>query len=421
MGLTKRTWMDQLEKGYTAPADLFVCQACLADQYLSEILDAASEEVCCSYCDSTSAAHISILIDEIMAAIREDFGDPTNELPYDSKEGGWQGSVYDNYEILDQLDHWTDRDDLVADVATALSEREWCRKDYFGLDKFQVLNYGWDRFKQQIIHRTRYLFMMSDEGSPYDGHGSIRPARMLERLCELFSEHRMFRTIDAGMNFVRARVTKRCERPSTAKELGTPDERDARYANRMSPAGIPMFYAALHKNTAIAETFDSICGNLNELAISLATFRTSRSLVLLDLVKLPSQPSCFDREKRHTIKTIRFLWNLKDDLTKPIDKDGREHVDYVPTQVITEYIRHQVKYGEKRKRQIDGIIYPSTKDNGGTSVVIFAESKNCGTWTDRKPHRSSKSSMPTGVDELVFLHLVDVERVYPEIAFRTEN
>ena len=321
--------MDQLEKGYTAPADLFVCQACLADQYLSEILTPLPRK-CAVATVIVQVRHISILIDEIMAAIREDFGDPTNELPYDSKEGGWQGSVYDNYEILDQLDHWTDRDDLVADVATALSEREWCRKDYFGLDKFQVLNYGWDRFKQQIIHRTRYLFMMSDEGSPYDGHGSIRPARMLERLCELFSEHRMFRTIDAGMNFVRARVTKRCERPSTAKESGTPDERDARYANRMSPAGIPMFYAALHKNTAIAGDIRFDCGNLNELAISLATFRTSRSLVLLDLVKLPSQPSCFDREKRHTIKTIRFLWNLKDDLTKPIDKDGREHVDYVP-------------------------------------------------------------------------------------------
>lgn len=422
MGLTKRLWMEQLERGYTAPADRFVCQACLTDPCLSEIVRAACEDVCCSYCDGgTSAAHISVLIEEVMDAIREDFDNPGNELPYDGKEGGWQGTVYDNYEILDQLDHWTNRDDLVADVAAALSEQEWCRRDYFGLDKFEVLNYGWETFKQQVIHRTRYLFMTSSRGSRYEDRGSIRPARMLKRLGELFCEHRMFRTIDSGTNFVRARLTKRCELPSTAEELGTPDERSARYSNRMSPAGIPMFYAALHKKTAIAETLDSIDGNLNELVISLATFRTSRSLMFLDLVKLPEQPSCFDRENRHTIKTIRFLWNLRDDLTKPIEKDGREHIEYVPTQVITEYIRHQVKYGEKKKRQIDGIIYPSAKDRGGTSVVIFAESKNCGPCTDRKSKRSSKSSGRYRGDQLVFLHLVGVERVYPKITFGSEK
>ena len=175
-----------------------------------------------------------------------------------------------------------------------------------------------------------------------------------------------------------------------------------------------MFYAAFRKRTAIAETFDSERGNPNELAVSLATFRTSRALVLLDLVKLPTLPSCFDHEKRHTRKTIRFLWSLRDDLTKPIDKDGREHIEYVPTQVITEYVRHRIKYGSKKKCHIDGIVYPSTKDNDGESVVIFAESKNCGPSMDRKRQRSSKSSNHTGCDEHIFLHLVDVERVYPE-------
>ena len=421
MGLKKRLMIEQLERGYTPPDDRFVCQACLTDRCLAEIVNAASEDVCCSYCGSTRAAEISVLIDEIIDAIREDFDDPADELPYDSKEGGWQGTVYDNDEILDQLDPWTDRNDLVEDVAAALSERQWCRKDYFGLDKFEVLNFGWEGFKQQVIHRTIYLFMVTKTGSRYDDRGSIQPARMLERLGRLFVEYRMFRTIDAGKEFVRARVTNRSERPSTAKELGTPDERSARYSNRMSPAGVPMFYAALDRKTAIAETFDSTSSDLNEFAISLATFRTSRSLVLLDLVNLPSRPSCFDREKRHTIKIIRFLWNMRDDLIKPIDKDGREHVEDVPTQVITEYVRHQIKYGDQRKVRIDGIIYPSTKDRLGTSVVIFAEAKNCGPCNDRKGERSLRSYKRSGSNDRVFLHLVDVERVYPEIVFCTER
>ena len=354
------------------------------------------------------------MIEEIIDAIRENYDDPADELPYDSKEGGWQGTVYDNWEILDQLDHWTDRDDLATDVAVALSEREWCKEDYFGLDKFEALDYGWERFKQQIIHRTRFLVMTPEKGSPYDDRGNIRPALMLERLGEVFCELGMFRELDAGTAFVRARVTKRCQRPSTAKELGTPSERDARYSNRMSPAGIPMFYAAFRKKTAIAETFDLERGIPKELAITLATFRTSRALVLLDLVKLPTLPSCFDREKRHTEKSIRFLLSLRDDITKPIDKDGREHIEYVPTQVITEYVRHMLKYGDKKDRRIDGIIYPSTKDTAGESVVVFAQSKNCGPFKDRKSQRLSKSSSHTGCDQHVFLHLVDVERVYPE-------
>ena len=421
MGLAKRLLHEQLERGYTPPDDRFVCQACLTDQFLAETVREASEDVSCNYCDSTRAAHISVLIDEIMEAIRENFDDPADELPYDSREGGWQGTVYDNDEIFDQLDHWTDRHDLVTDVAAALSGREWCRKDYFGLDKFEVLNFGWERFKQQVIHRTRYLFTTARTDSQYDDRGSIKPARMLKRLGQLFVEYGMFRTISAGTEFVRARVTNRSNRPSTAKELGTPDEKSARFSNRMSPAGVPMFYAALSKNTAIAEAFDSTSGNLNEYAISLATFRTSRSLVLLDFVELPSRPSCFDREKRNTIEIVRFLWNLRDDLTKPIDKDGREHIEYVPTQVITEYVRHQLKYGDQRKARIDGIIYPSTKDRYGTSVVIFAEAKNCGPCKARERERPLESTKRFGSDQSVFLRLVDVERVYPEIAFRAEK
>ena len=185
MGLTKRLWMDQLAKGYTAPAGRFVCQSCVTDQCLSEKLDAASEEVCCSYCDSESAAPISVLIEEIIDAIREDYNDPADELPYDSKEGGWQGTVYDNWEILDQLDYWSDRDDLTTDVAVSLSEREWCKENYFGLDKFEALDYGWERFKHQIIHRTRCSTQLSGRGPPSRKH-SIPNAEILMSLQSLW-------------------------------------------------------------------------------------------------------------------------------------------------------------------------------------------------------------------------------------------
>ena len=420
MGLTKRLLEEQQARGYRLSNGRYVCRSCVTDHSLSAILEAASEEMSCSYCESKKAANLSVLIDEIMDAIREDYDDPADELPYDGKEGGWQGTVYDNWEILDELDDWTDCEDLRTDVADALSDREWCKKHYFELDKFEILDFGWETFKQQIIHRTRFLFMVSDRESRHEDRGSIRPARMLARLGELFRYYDMFHKARTGTAFVRARVTERGERPTTAKELGTLAPNDARFPNRMSPAGIPMFYAAINKKTAIAETFDTDRGNPNELEITLGTFRSSMALLLLDLVNLPPLPSCFDRDKKNTIKPLRFLWSLRKELTKPINKDGREHIEYVPTQVITEYVRHQLKYGNKKSQQVDGIIYPSTKDIGGTSVVIFADSENCGPSMDRKSFRSSRSSKRPGSEE-VFLHLEHIERVYPTIEFRSDE
>ena len=50
-------------------------------------------------------------------------------------------------------------------------------------------------------------------------------------------------------------------------------------------------------------------------------------------------------------------------------------MEYVPTQVVTEFVRHRMKYGENTR--FDGIIYRSSKSGGGDAVVIFAGPENC--------------------------------------------
>ena len=63
------------------------------------------------------------------------------------------------------------------------------------------------------------------------------------------------------------------------------------------------------------------------------------------------------------------FWLLK------ISKDGFEHIEYVPPQVFTEYVRHLLK--SPGGASIDGISYPSSRHAGGTSCVLFIKNEQC--------------------------------------------
>ena len=97
-----------------------------------------------------------------------------------------------------------------------------------------------------------------------------------------------------------------------------------------------MFYVALDRETALAETYVRHDGNPAEASI--AMFRLMEDLNVLDLVNLPHVPSIFNSNKANLYRAaLGFLYEFRDDLTQPIEKDGREHIEYVPSQVVTEF------------------------------------------------------------------------------------
>ncbi|WP_165741461.1 RES domain-containing protein, partial [Pseudoalteromonas sp. Z1A6] len=63
------------------------------------------------------------------------------------------------------------------------------------------------------------------------------------------------------------------------------------------------------------------------------------------------------------------------DFTKPIERADRVHIDYVPTQIVTEYFRHILS--KKESMKVDGVIYPSSKNKRHKAVVIFADNEQC--------------------------------------------
>ena len=183
----------------------------------------------------------------------------------------------------------------------------------------------------------------------------------------------MTKALPIATELYRVRIHNEEESPDTASSLGTVPIDKAIYSNRMSPAGIPMFYGALDPDTALKETLNRIADT--DKVASIATFITLKEINVLDLTELPNVPSLFDQNNGHMRSALKFMHNFVADISKPIAKDGMEHIDYVPTQVFTEYIRYQ--YVTTDGDNMLGIIYPSAKQEGGKSIVLFFENQYC--------------------------------------------
>jgi hypothetical protein len=134
-----------------------------------------------------------------------------------------------------------------------------------------------------------------------------------------------------------------------------------------------MFYGAFDLQTARAETVDP--AHHAGQKMSIGTFRPVRPLRVLDLADLPDIPSAFEEDGHHRIHPLRFLHEFAYDIVQPIDRDGREHIEYVPTQIVTEYFRRVFR--DAQGDAIDGIIYDSSRPGGDRAFVLFCENEQC--------------------------------------------
>ena len=138
-------------------------------------------------------------------------------------------------------------------------------------------------------------------------------------------------------------------------------------SNRMSPPGIVMFYVSDNPETALRETARS------PGVFAVGEFKTLREARVLDLADIPRVPSIFEGipdvlEYDPRPPTI-FLNYFATEVSKPIAGDRRIHIEYIPTQVITEYFRTEFRHYSAR---IDGIRYSSARHSDHFSLVLFA-------------------------------------------------
>ena len=139
----------------------------------------------------------------------------------------------------------------------------------------------------------------------------------------------------------------------------------------MSPAGIPMFYGCDDEETALWES-SSGAGYY-----AVGEFETVRPIVILDLTDIPDIPGLFETPPGDPRvvprRALRFLHHIAGEMSRPIERDDRVHIGYVPTQVVTEFIRSKVNW---EGNKVEGIRYASVANPGHVSYVLFADQSN---------------------------------------------
>jgi len=376
VGYAKDQWLKELEQGYsTIRSDKAVCDECFEDEAIQQFVRDNADETKCSYCGRESEQPIAVSINEVLELISEslqtEYADPVEENARD--DGEWVIEPRDTDDVLAGLDPITDNMDVYDDIIQAFGTAAWVDKPLWGPSEDDELRYGWDDFVKAVKYDRRFIFLMPVEKEPVITSG-ITPDKMLDHLGEVINGAGLVTTMKAGTRWFRARAHDLAKTYTNAADLGTAPNDKAFASNRMSPAGIPMFYGAADEKTAIAETYTPKPGA--RAAVAVGEFETARDALVVDLTMLPPVPSLFDRERRHLRGALAFLRGFVADFVAPITKDGREHIEYVPTQIVTEYLRHafRTEGGER----LQGVIYQSAQLPEGKCCVLFVSNEQCG-------------------------------------------
>lgn len=384
MGATKRL----LERIESRRADFvganYVCGWCVKDETLQAYVRQNADGTRCDYCEREGG---SVLVDDLMDIIMEgvfrEYDDPLNELGWDSEDGRWVGDTIDKWDLIADLDI-TENSALYEDIVSAITLDEWCEQDAYVLPKHERLAYGWRTFSEMVKHENRYYYSRRKRGQDeYHDPDEMSPEELLIALEDTIEELALVVVLPAGTAIVRARQHDGEEAYTTVEQLGPPPK-DKASANRMSSQGIPMFYGAFDDATALAEVHYPG----NRRAATVATFVTARDVNIVDLSSLPGVPSIFDADHAHLRSITRFIRDFMADFSKPILETDAA-IEYVPTQIVTEHIRHAMS------GNIKGVIYPSSKFPDGKSCVLFVTNEEC-----REP---GEESYPTNERYLEFV------------------
>jgi hypothetical protein len=375
-----KSWAEiEASRGYGS-SEKSVCPEHVDDAVLKRLISDYATETSCSYCDRSGAdedliaASFEDFMGLFMVGVRHFYARADDEAVL-RDEGEYVGAdIYASEDVADDAfyaalnDHpVAAQDELLEDIQAAMVPDSWVRTNWLWPTHDERLSDGWKAFKELVKHQTRFLFIRwpehhsyyRDEMSPVEFFDSL--VKLLDNVPELIVD------LDAPLYRGRMYLEEPDLKNVEAKDLG-PAPIDKAAANRMSPAGISMFYGATDIHTAVAE----IGAHSSHSWAVVGEFTAPKGLHVIDLSNLPALPSIFDsNEKSKTrYEAVSFLRNFVKELTLPIVLDGREHIDYVPTQVFTEFLRYAFP------EPLDGMLFPSAQSTG-RNVVLFSGRGTC--------------------------------------------
>lgn len=325
MGLTKDRMMEDEQRGWSSAENLFICADCAADPDLSELVHSAASWDECSYCGQTGrnlCAPLDVIIERIVSAIELRYQDYDRAgIPWPSDEYGMEHDVYDTYDVLDGLPLDFTDDRILSDIRQSIHDKLWTDVHAYFPTEGERLSLSWEHFSEMVKTSRRYTFLM-DEGKLEDLESPFAPARTLGEIVNVAEAAGLTKTLGPDLRVFRARLHAPEEEMNGVHSIGTPRPVHSKRANRMSPAGIPMFYGGSDEMTCLQEVLPKATDVSPEL-VTFGEFRPSGPIRILDLSRIPEPPGLFS-EKNWMIDPLNFLRKFAASVSQKIEDDVLE-------------------------------------------------------------------------------------------------
>lgn len=381
MGRAKEEWMSNQYRGFHLTRKS-ICRNCLDNPDLRRFAYKYRTMGHCDYCGkklNTVVSLDSLIEDAILPGIEMEYGDPSVYNIFD--EGEYLANNYSTNEVVEVL-LGSEQNQLKNDIINSITQVFWVCK-YACTDRDEMIYESiWIEFTELVKKQTRFLFHENK---------SVSILSTIKCFLESVGSDRnsgLFKIVKPGTRrLYRARIHSKEELKDFYNEqkFGPPPVALTKTL-RMSAEGISIFYCAYEEETALEEI-----KNYESDVISIGSFSLGKEICILDLTRVSSlqTPGFFNVEKRGDISKIQFLKSFVIDISMPVSENPG--IEYVPTQIVTEYLRYNLTPPElySRFQRIDGIVYPSSKITGGHCLVLFMDydsfmkgSKNC--YVDKK-------------------------------------
>ena len=146
MGQVKRMLEDALDFGFSVDEDIFVCPDCFEEEGIQDFIRSCGGKDPCTYCGRVGEGNCTLeeLLCHAFSCIITEWGHPADEgLPYETREGGWQGKVIDTWELLYLNGFVALNDALQEKINSSILDNEWCERDPYSLSKERSNTHYW--------------------------------------------------------------------------------------------------------------------------------------------------------------------------------------------------------------------------------------------------------------------------------------
>ncbi len=337
---------------------MFCCSNCFNDSEIKAIIDGGKRKGTCNFCGSSDVYVFDIEQDTTLAEMFGDLLDtytPISSLPGDfpkestdliknilhTKWGIFNLNPDQIYRLLTTMcaDRYVEQPDLFD---TPVGILQSCDHEY--LDKNSILKNGsWADFVSEIKYRNRF-------------HSNIINTEVLLTFLRCAKKVYKARSI-----FYRARVCPD-EKGYAKKEMGPPPDGKAG-SGRVNPTGIQVLYLA----DSIQTTLYEIRAGIYDY-VTVGRFVLNEDINVINLAEIdkisPFIGIQYGFDFTQYAINIDHLKMIGNEIAKPLRNDN--HLDYLPTQYISDYIR---------SKGFDGIEYISTMRKRGVNLAVFDKSK----------------------------------------------